>query len=108
MEVELRANGQYAQNGWKGGNGTVDGAMPQIVWNGITITYDPTLDDLGLEKTMYDIDMLRIMLLYMSGEKKKKANPARPHDRFVMYRGLSTTGLMVTKGLRTSARWDIA
>jgi hypothetical protein len=108
LEKELRANGQYAQTGWSGGNGTVDGAMPQVVWNGITVEYDPALDDLDLSKRMYDIDMRRIKLLYMQGEKMKKANPARPYDRYVIYRGVTTTAVMVAQQLNTSAVYDIA
>lgn len=110
MEKEFRANGQYAQNGWSGGSssGTVDGAMPEVVWNNIRIQYDPTLDDLGLAKRMYDIDMRRVKLLYMAGEKMKKANPARPYDRYVMYRGVTTTAVMCAQQLNTSAVYDIA
>lgn len=107
-EKELRANGQYAQTGWKNGDGTVDGAMGKIAFDGKVIEYDPTLDDLGLEKRMYDIDFSRLMLVYMKGEKMKKCSPARPHDRLVLYKGVTTTAVMVTKGLRTSAVIDIA
>jgi hypothetical protein len=108
LEVELRANGQYAQSGWTGGDGTIDGAMPKVRFGGIEIEYDPTLDNLGLAKRMYDIDMRRIKLLYMSGEKMKKANPARPYDRFVLYRGMTTTAVMVAQQLNTSGVYDIA
>lgn len=108
LELEIRANGLYSQTGWRGGAGTVDGAMPTITFNGITIEYDPTLDNLSLQKRMYDIDMNAIKLLYMSGEKMKKANPARPHDRFVMYQGMSTTAVMVCKRLNSSGVYDIA
>jgi hypothetical protein len=108
LEKELRANGQYAQTGWQGGDGTIDGAMPKVRFAGIEIEYDPTLDNLGLAKRMYDIDMRRIKLLYMSGEKMKKANPARPHDRFVLYRGMTTTAVMVAQQLNTSGVYDIA
>lgn len=110
LEKELRANGSYAQHGWQGGssNGTVDGAMPVIQFGGITIEYDPTLDDMGMAKRMYDIDMRRVKLLYMQGEKMKKANPARPYDRYVIYRGVTTTAVMVAQQLNTSAVYDIA
>lgn len=109
VERELRANGQYAQTGWSGGgNGTVDGAMPKVVFGGVEIEYDPTLDNLGMQKRMYDIDMRAIKLLYMTGEKKKKANPARPHNRFVMYQGLTTTAVMVANRLNSSGVYDIA
>ena len=82
--------------------------MPSVTWNGITVEYDPTLDDLGLAKRCYNIDMRRIKLLYMAGEKMKKANPARPYDRYVMYRGVTTTAVMVAQQLNTSAVYDIA
>lgn len=107
IELELRANGNYTLNGWRGG-AQADGAMPSVSFAGITIEYDPTLDNLGLAKRMYDIDMNAIKLLYMSGEKMKKANPARPHDRFVMYQGMSTTAVMVCKRLNSSGVYDIA
>lgn len=107
IELELRANGNYTLNGWQSG-AKADGAMPSVAFAGITIEYDPTLDNLGLAKRMYDIDMNAIKLLYMSGEKKKKANPARPHDRFVMFQGLSTTAVLVAKRLNSSAVYDIA
>jgi hypothetical protein len=106
MELELRANGNYTLNGWQSG-AQADGAMPKVSFAGITIEYDPTLDNLGLAKRMYDIDMSAIKLLYMSGEKKKKANPARPHDRFVMFQGMSTTAVMVAKRLNSSGVYDI-
>lgn len=108
METELRANGQYAQTGWTGGDGAVDGAMPAVKFGGIEIVYDPTLDDLSLPKRMYDIDMRAIRLLYMVGEKMKKSNPARPHDRFVMYQGLTTTAVMIANRLNSSGVYDIA
>lgn len=107
LELELRANGNYTLNGWQSG-AQADGAMPKVSFAGISIEYDPTLDNLGFAKRMYDIDMNAIKLLYMSGEKMKKANPARPHDRFVMFQGMSTTAVMVAKRLNSSGVYDIA
>lgn len=107
LELELRANGNYTMTGWRGGS-VADGAMPTVSFAGITIEYDPTLDNLGFQKRMYDIDMSAIKLLYMSGEKMKKSNPARPHDRFVMFQGMSTTAVMVAKRLNTCGVYDIA
>lgn len=108
VETELRGNGQYAMTGWKGGGGATDGYMPAVSWNGIEIAYDPTLDALGLPKRCYNIDMNQIKLLYMTGEKMKKSTPARPYDRYVMYRGCTTTAVMVAKQLNTSGVYDIA
>lgn len=107
-EKELRANGQYAQTGWQGGDGSVDGGMGEVRFKGVKLEYDPTLDDLGLAKRCYDIDMNCLKLMYMQGERMKRCSPARPHDRFVQYRGISTTAVMITKGLRSSMVIDIA
>jgi hypothetical protein len=110
LEAEARANGNYSLTGWRD-RSSVDGSMateegvPFGSWN---FVYDPTLDDLNLPKRCYIIDMSSIKLMYMQGEKKKKSNPARPHDRFVMYQGITTTAVMVAKKLRTSGVYDIA
>ncbi len=109
LEKELRANGKYTETGFRS-RGAVDGSMdtesiPFGAWN---FVYDPSLDDLSLSKRCYIIDMRRIRLLYMSGEKMKRSQPARPYDRYVMYSAITTTGVMVAQQLNTSAVYDIA
>ncbi|SFI05667.1 phage major capsid protein [Methylobacterium brachiatum] len=106
MEKEIRANGNYSLTGFRAA-GTVDGKMADATWDGNAIIYDPTLDDLGLSKRMYAIDMRRIRLMYMAGEKNKKASPPRPYDRYVMYRGLTSTAVMIASQLNTSGVYDI-
>lgn len=105
---ELRANGSYTQTGWVGKS--PDGSMGDPQWKGITMEYDPTLDDLGLSKRAYFIDMGKrgVRLLYMNGQRMKKHNPARPYDRYVLYNGITTTAVMVARQLNTSAVYDIA
>lgn len=107
-KTELRANGNYTLTGWDTGN--VDGSMPDPKHNGIVITYDPTLDDLGLNKRCYAIDMGKtgIRLFYMDGNRMKKHSPARPYDRYVMYNGITTTCVMGARQLNTSGVYDIA
>lgn len=106
-ETELRANGYYSQTGF---TGSQDGAMGQVKHAGVPIQYDPTLDDLGLEKRMYVLDIGRngIRLLYMDGQRMKKHNPARPYDRLVMYNGITTTAVLTAWQLSTSGVYDIA
>jgi len=106
-KAELRANGWYSNTGWNGGN--TDGSMPDPQHGGIPFTWDPTMDDLGLAKRCYAIDMGKtgLRLLYMDGQRMKKHNPARPYDRMTMYNGLSMTGVMVAKQLNTSGVYDI-
>lgn len=105
---ELRANGYYSQNGWDGKN--ADGAMPDPRHGGLPLEWDPTMDDLGLSKRCYALDMGRtgVRLLYMDGQRMKKHNPARPYDRYVMYNGITMTGVMIAKQLNTSGVYDIA
>lgn len=110
MERELRANGNYAGEGFRN-RGNVDGFLPTdegVPFGNWNIVYDPVMDELGMTKRLYVIDMANIKLLYMKGEKKKKSNPARPHDRFVMYQGVTTTAGLVARQLNTSGVYDIA
>lgn len=108
-QKELRANGTYTMTGWQG-QSNADGGMGAPMWKGNPIVYDPTLDGLSLAKRMYVIDMSRngVRLLYMDGQRMKKHNPARPYDRYVMYNGITMTGVLVAKRLNTSAVYDIA
>jgi hypothetical protein len=105
---EMRANGYYTNTGW--GGSKPDGAMQDPAHSGIDLVYDPTMDDLSLQKRCYAIDMGRtgVRLLYMDGQRMKKHNPARPYDRYVMYNGITMTGVMVAKQLNTSGVYDIA
>lgn len=105
---EIRANGMYSQSGFSGGK--VDGSMGDVYFKSKPITYDPTLDALGQSKRMYAIDMGRrgVRLLYMDGQRYKKHKPARPVDRYVMYQGITMTGVVVAKQLNTSGVYDIA
>ena len=103
---ELRANGNYYNNGVRDG---MDGSMKNPKHGGIDLIWDPTLDDLGLAKRCYAIDMGRtgLRLLYMDGQRMKKHAPARPYDRYVMYNGITTTCVMIAKQLNTSGVYDI-
>jgi hypothetical protein len=84
--------------------------MSDPAFKGIKIEYDPTLDRLGLAKRAYFLDVGKTgcRLLYMDGQRMKKHHPARPYDRYVMYNGITMTGVMVAKQLNTSAVYDIA
>lgn len=108
-KLELRSNGYYSQTGWQG-QANADGSMPDPKHGGLQLEWDPTLDDLGLAKRCYALDMGKagIRLLYMDGQRMKKHNPARPYDRYVMYNGLTMTGVMICKQLNTSGVYDIA
>lgn len=104
---EMRANGYYTNTGW--GDKKPDGSMQDPSHGGLPLEYDPTMDDLGLAKRCYAIDMGRagVRLLYMDGNRMKKHKPARPYDRMVMYNGITTTAVLVAKQLNTSGVYDI-
>lgn len=104
LEKEMRANGYYRQNGFKGSQ---DGAMGPMLFDGTTIQYDPTLDDLSLAKRGYWIDSSHVFLMKMTGEWRKNHKPARAPDKFVLHRSITSTGQVVSKQLNSSLVIDI-
>ena len=84
--------------------------MEEPSHGGIPFVWDPTMDDQGRAKFCYAIDMGKtgLRLLYMDGQRMKKHNPARPYDRYVMYSGITMTGLLIARQLNTSGVYDIA
>lgn len=104
-ERELRANGSYSDKGFKGSQ---DGAMGTVMHDGNVIQYDPTLDDLGLAKRGYWFDSRHVGLQKMDAEWRKVHNPARPHDKFVLYRSITSTGQMVATQLNSGLVIEIA
>lgn len=104
-ERELKANGNYSMTGFKGSQ---DGAIGPVMFDGTTIEYDPTLDDLGLTKRAYWFDPRHIYLMKMSGEWRKTHNPSRPVDQFVLYRSITSTGQVVAQQLNSALVIDIA
>lgn len=107
MEDELRANGTYTQDGWSS-KGTVDMAIRGVKFAGVTFMYDPTLDDMGLEDTCYILDMKSIFPKVMSGENMKRHTPARPENKYVLYRAVTWTGGLVCKRRNTSGVYRLA
>jgi hypothetical protein len=69
--------------------------------------YDPLLDDLGRSKYGYVLDMKNINLWAMEGEWMKNHTPARPPEKYVMYRAITCTGGMCAGQLNTSGVYSI-
>jgi hypothetical protein len=105
MELEIRANGNYSDTGFRGGQ---DGSMGSMSFAGQTITYDPTLDDLGHAKRAYWFDSRRTFLMAMENEWRKDHTPARPANQFVLYRSITSTGQMITTQPNSGVVIDIA
>lgn len=107
LEKELRVNGTYTQDGWVK-NGAIDLSVADTMFKGNVISYDPTLDDEGEQKYMYALDMNAIYPMYMEGERNKRHSPARPHDKYVMYRAVTDVVGLVCKQRNTSGVFSIA
>jgi len=107
LEVELRTNGTYTDSGWSN-SGQIDISVADTSFKGMTINYDPTLDDEGLSKYLYIIDCAVIYPMYMDGERNKRHSPARPHDKYVMYRALTDVCGLVCRQRNTSGVVSIA
>lgn len=107
MEAELRANGQYTQTGWSNSGG-IDLGMADAKLKGKQIVYDPTLDDEGLSKYLYALDLNNIFMEVMEGEWMKRHNPARPEDRYVIFRAMTDTWGVVARRRNTSGVYSIA
>jgi hypothetical protein len=106
MERELRANGNYTDKGFSMSQ-AADGGMADIAFKGNAIVYDPTLDDLGLSKRLYIIDMDGIRLRPMTGEDWKQRSPARPATQYVLYRAKTWTGGLDCKRRNSNGVYEI-
>lgn len=104
MEKQLRNRGQYTQTGFTGKQDIKHG---DISHGNLVFKYDPTMDDIGttlggatdFKKRCYIIDANHLTLRYMENEKMKRHSPARPHDKYVMYRAITTTGVLTANQL---------
>lgn len=106
LEKELRSKGNYTLEGWDK-KGAIDISMSDLALKGIMFEYDPTLDDLGYAKRCYILDMKSIFPMMMEGEYMKKHNPARPEDRYVIYRAVTLTGGLVVRQRNTSGVYSL-
>lgn len=107
LELELRANGNYSQDGFAS-SGKTDFGMADVKFKGKQIVYDPTLDDLGYAKRMYVLDSKHLFLNVMDGEDNKTHTPARPAEKYVLYRAMTWTGGLVTDQRNCHGVYEIA
>ena len=105
LETELRANGNYSMQGFSGGK---DVAVGTISYMGTDFTYDPTLDQLGKNKRCYWYDARDVYLVQMDGEWRHQHSPDRPPDKYVIYRGITSTGQLCARRLNSAVVMDIA
>lgn len=107
LERELRAKGDYTSTGWAN-QGRLDLSVADLAFKGNEIIYDPTLDDMGLEKYLYVIDTKSIFPMVMEGEDMKRHTPARPENIYALYRAVTWTGGLVCRQRNTSGVYSIA
>jgi hypothetical protein len=108
LEVEVSEKGVYTMSGFAN-NGKNDIGLSDISMRGVgSFQYDPTLDDLGLSKRAYFIDLNAIQLMPMEGEDKKTHNPARPFNQYTLYRAMTWTGGMAARQLNSSGIYEVA
>jgi hypothetical protein len=116
LEKEIHNKGFYSMTGFSKGTNTVGMGATELLGVG-EFVYDPTLDDLpGYNATTngdvdgeesngnrssfcYLVDTDAIQMYVMDGEDKKTHNPARPEDKYVIYKAMTWTGGMVAKQL---------
>lgn len=107
MEAQLYAKGDFTQSGFSS-NGKNDMGIADISYNGMKIQYDPTLDDLSKSKYLFVLDTKAMFPYVMQDEWGKTHNPARPYDRYVIYRGITYTGNLYANRLNSSGVYQIA
>ena len=108
LEAEVFEKGIYTQQGFVN-RGKNDIGMADIAMVGVgTFTYDPTLDDMGMSDRAYFIDTSKIRLFVMEGEDMKEHSPARPHDRYVIYKSVTWTGGLVVEQMNCHGVYQAA
>lgn len=114
LEKEIRSKGNYTLEGF---TGKQDAGMGDLYFKGIPVVYDPTLDDnvnasggfsaATLSKYGFLLDLRHIYLYVMSGEDRKKHNPARPEDQYVIYKAMTWTGALCCDMLNAQGVYSI-
>jgi len=107
LDFEIEAKGSYTMTGFMKSEST-DIGMAEFSMRGVgTFLYDPTLDDLGYTARAYFIDPRHLYLRVMSGQDMKTHNPERPHNKYVLYRGVTWTGGMVADMLNCHGVYEV-
>lgn len=106
LEDEAYAKGTLTQTGFSGG---MDVGIGELSIRGLgKIMYDPSLDTLGKSKFAYFIDCNSIYLQPIQGEDMKRHNPARPHDKMVVYKSMTWAGGLSMRQANTNMVVEIA
>lgn len=91
IKQEQRQKGFFTESGW---DKKQDLSVADANFQGIDIMYDPTLDDLGFSKRLYVLELNKpgIFPFVVEDEDEKQHNPARPPEKYVIYRAKTWVG----------------
>ncbi len=106
-EKELRALGNYTDKGWAKSGNKMDASIDDLAFKGVSIEYDPTLDDMGKSKYGYVLDCKHVLPRVMDGEDRKTHSPARPPEKYVIYRAMTWTGGLTANQLNCNGVYSI-
>lgn len=94
IEKELRSKGNYTDQGWNSTRAT-DASIADVSFKGVKFIYDPTLDDMSRAKYCYVLDTRHIKPMHIEGEDWKDHMPARPENKYVIYRAKTWMGGLI-------------
>lgn len=108
LESEVFEKGVYTQEGFTN-QGKTDIGMASIRMMGVGVfEYDPTMDDIGLEKHAYFLDGRRIKLRPMEGEDMRTVKPTRPYNYMVFLQSLFWTGALEATQLNAIGVYQVS
>lgn len=108
LEIEVYEKGTLTLDNFTN-NGATDIGLADISMKGVgTFEYDPTLDDLGYADRIYFIDTKYIYPRVMDGQDWKKHTPARPFDKYVLYRAITMTLGLIGRKFDSSGVYQLA
>ena len=91
MNAEVNAKGTFTDRGFNREQ-NIDVGIADLELKDISFIYDPTLDDNSLAKFCFVLDDRHIHPVVMEGEDNKLHTPARPEDKYVLFRSMTWTG----------------
>lgn len=104
---EVEKKGTYTQTGFA--DKDTDVAIQSISIKGIgRFEYDPTLDTLGLSKSIFVLDSRRVKSRPMQGAKNLTVNPSRPYQYMLMLKSMTHTMALGVTQLNANARYSVA
>lgn len=102
---EIRAKGTYTDRGFMS---QIDPSMPEGgKFSNQGIKYTPTLDDLGLSKYCFVLDMNSINFRVVDNNWMKMHHPARPAEKYTLYKAITAVGGITCNQRNTSGVFSI-